>query len=115
MIGEKLGKYTILENLGTGSMGSVYKAEDPTAGRLVALKLVKAHTLYSPEKRERFLQGLLAASEPRHPGICSILETGDDNDDFFVVMPFLEGHAHVLFMMARCLSWTEAACIGIFA
>src|SRR5438876_6709848 len=91
MIGEKLGKYTILENLGTGSMGSVYKAEDPTAGRLVALKLVKAHTLYSPEKRERFLQGLLAASEARHPGICPILEIGDDNDDFFVVMPFLEG------------------------
>jgi len=115
MIGEKLGKYTILENLGTGSMGSVYKAEDPTAGRLVALKLVKAHTLYSPEKRERFLQGLLAASEARHPGICPILEIGDDNDDFFVVMPFLEGQTLDQYMSGRALPWKEAFDIAIRA
>ena|SRR5437867_2531721 len=115
MIGEKLGKYTILENLGTGSMGSVYKAEDPTVGRLVALKLVKSRTLYSPEKRERFLQGLLAASEARHPGICPILEIGDDNDDFFVVMPFLEGQTLDQYTRGRALPWKDALDIAVRA
>jgi serine/threonine protein kinase len=90
MIGERLGKYTILQTIGSGSMGTVYKAEDPE-GKLVALKLVRSQVLYNMEKRERFLQCLLVASEIRHKGICPIWEIGDDNNDFFIIMPFVDG------------------------
>jgi serine/threonine protein kinase len=107
MIGEKLGKYTILEIIGHGSMGTVYKAEDPE-GQLVALKLVRSHVLYNMEKRERFLQGVLAASEIRHKGICPILEIGDDNDDFFVIMPFIKGKTLDQYMEKKPLPWARA-------
>jgi eukaryotic-like serine/threonine-protein kinase len=98
MIGEKLGRYTIIEEIGSGSMGTVYRAGDGLDGRPVALKLVRANVLYDAERRERFLQCMLAASEIRHPGICPILEIGDDEDDFFVVTPFLQGETldHVI-------------------
>jgi eukaryotic-like serine/threonine-protein kinase len=90
MIGEKLGKYTILNVIGNGSMGTVYKAEDPE-GHLVAIKLVRSQILCSMEKRERFLQCALIASETRHKGICPIIEIADDNDNFFIITPFLTG------------------------
>lgn len=113
MIGERLGKYTILKSMGTGSMGTVYKAEDNEDGRTVALKLIRSQVLYSRERRERFLQCLLAASEVRHKGICPILEIGDDNDDFFVVMPFIEGRTLEQYLERRPLSWQSALPIGI--
>jgi eukaryotic-like serine/threonine-protein kinase len=91
MIGEKLGRYTILEEIGSGSMGVVYRAEDCLNGNPVAIKVVRANVLYDSSRRERFLQCMLAASEIRHPGICPILEIGDEEDDFYVVTPFLEG------------------------
>ncbi len=112
MIGEKLGKYTILESIGAGSMGTVYKAEDPD-GRIVALKLVRSQVLYDMERRERFLQGILAASLIRHPGICPILEIGDDNDDFFIVMPFQEGNRLDQYLDRKPLSWQAALDIVI--
>jgi eukaryotic-like serine/threonine-protein kinase len=107
MIGEKLGKYTILEIVGTGSMGTVYKAEDPD-GKLVALKLVRSQVLYNMEKRERFLQCALIASEIRHDSICPILEIGDDNDDFFIIMPFISGKPLDRYMERKPLPWPHA-------
>jgi serine/threonine protein kinase len=112
MIGEKLGKYTILEIVGNGSMGTVYKAEDPE-GQPVALKLVRSHVLYSMEKRERFLQCLLVASEIQHKGICPILEIGDDNDDFFVIMPFVDGKTLERYMERKPLPWIRALDIAL--
>lgn len=112
MIGEKLGKYTILETLGTGSMGAVYKAEDPE-GRIVAAKLVRSQVLYDTERRERFLQGILAASLVHHNGICPILEIGDDNDDFFVVMPYIEGKTLGQYLQHKPLPWQHALNIAI--
>ena len=90
MIGEKLGNYTVLEIIGSGSIGTVYKAED-SAGQYVAVKLVRSQVLQSMEKRERFLQCLLAASEMKHHSLCPILEIGDDNNDFFIITPFIQG------------------------
>jgi serine/threonine protein kinase len=107
MIGEKLGRYTILETLGTGSMGTVYKAEDPE-GRIVAAKVVRSQVLYDIERRERFLQGILAASLVHHDGICPILEIGDDNDDFFVVMPYLEGKTLEQYLEHKPVPWRQA-------
>jgi serine/threonine-protein kinase len=112
MIGEKLGNYTILEIVGNGSTGTVYKAEDPE-GRLVALKLVRSQVLHDMEKRERFLQCALVASEIRHSGICPILEIGDDNDDFFVIMPFIQGKTLEQYMERKPLPWLEAIDIAL--
>jgi non-specific serine/threonine protein kinase len=112
MIGEKIGKYMILEALGTGNMGTVYKAEDPE-GRIVALKLVRSQVLYDVERRERFLQGILAASLVHHDGICPILEIGDDNDDFFVVMPYLEGRTLEQCLEHKPVPWQRALAIAI--
>jgi serine/threonine protein kinase len=114
MIGEKLGRYTILEIVGNGSTGTVYKAEDPE-GHLVALKLVRSQVLYDMEKRERFLQCALVASEIHHDGICPILEIGDDNDDFFVIMPFIQGRTLEQYMERRSLPWAEALDIALAA
>jgi serine/threonine protein kinase len=112
MIGEKLGKYTILEIVGHGSMGTVYKAED-SDGQIVAVKLVRSQVLYSMEKRERFLQCLLVASGIRHKGICPILEIGDDNDDFFVIMPFVNGITLEQYMEKKPLPWGRALDIAL--
>ncbi len=114
MIGEKLGKYTILETLGTGSMGAVYKAEDPE-GRIVAVKLVRAQVLYDAERRERFLQGILAVSLMHHKGICPVLEIGDENDDFFIVMPYYDCKTLEQQMDRKPIPWRCAVDVAIGA
>jgi eukaryotic-like serine/threonine-protein kinase len=111
MIGERLGQYTIIQIVGSGSMGTVYKAEDPD-GRLVALKLVRSQILYNRNKRERFLQNLLVAAELRHERICPILEIGDDNDDFFVIMPFIDGKTLNHCMGKSSIPWQRAVDIA---
>ena len=113
MIGEEIGGYTILETLGTGTMGTVYKAEDLSTHRVVAVKVVRAQVLYDREKRERFLQGLLAASELRHEKICPILEIGDEDDDFYVAMPFLKGTTLKQQIDRKRLSWEQALEIAL--
>ncbi len=114
MIGEKLGKYTILEIVGRGNTGTVYKAED-SSGRLVAIKLVRSQVLQSMEMRERFLRCLLIASELRHRAICPILEIGDDNDDFIIIMPFINGTTLENFIGKKPLAWTQAVDIALEA
>jgi eukaryotic-like serine/threonine-protein kinase len=112
MIGEKLGKYTILEAVGNGSMGTVYKAEDPE-GHLVAIKLVRSQILFNMEKRERFLQFALIASETRHKGICPIIEIADDNDDFFIITPFITGKTLEKFFGKKPLACEKALDIAL--
>jgi serine/threonine protein kinase len=113
MIGEKLGKYTILATLGSGSLGTVYKAEDSAAGSRVALKRVRSLVLYSQDIRERFLQQLLTASEIRHPKLCPLLEIGDDEDDFYVVMPLIEGLTLEKLANHRIVPWQRAVGIAL--
>jgi serine/threonine protein kinase len=112
MIGEKLGKYTVLEIIGNGSMGAVYKAEDP-AGQWVALRRVRSRILNTREKRERFLQCMLVVSEIRHPGVCPILEIGDDNDDFFVITPFINGRTLEHYMGQKPFPYARALDIAL--
>jgi eukaryotic-like serine/threonine-protein kinase len=112
MIGEKLGKYTILGAVGNGSMGTVYKGEDPE-GHLVAIKLVRSQILYSIEKRERFLQCALIASEIRHKGICPIIDIADDNDDFFIIIPFIKGKTLEKFAGKKPLPCDKALLIAL--
>lgn len=88
----KIGKYDILEILGRGGMGVVYKAYDPVLDREVALKTMTAEALKDPILRERFYREARAAGKLRHPNIVTIYELGEENNMPFIAMEYLHGH-----------------------
>ena len=119
---ERIGRYQVIERIGRGAMGVVYRAHDEAMGRDVALKVLTADLEDDPDIRTRFHREAEAAARLSHPNIITIFDVGEDGDRFFIVMELLRGATLKDFLkqsdaapLARKLDLMIQLCAGLGA
>jgi serine/threonine protein kinase len=88
---ETIGKYRVIERIGRGGMGTVFKAHDPVLDRFVALKVLEGHVQITDESRARFFREAKACARLSHPNIVTVYDMGEDDGRLYIVMELLEG------------------------